>query len=365
MKNNVPARGLVLGLMSGTSCDGLTICAVQPNPFQIKAFQNYPYPKALQQRLLHAVDLRAPQLSSLHFELGQRYARLVQRFLKEHKLSQTAILCAGMHGQTVYHGPQNPVPNTLQIAEPAFLAELLGRPVVSQFRTRDMALGGQGAPLIPFFDEYIFGQGTPKILLNLGGIANLSVVGKQVKTFGFDCGPANTLMDLACVQFLNKPYDKNGAVAARGQADEARVRRLLKQKFFHQKPPKSLDKNAFGAAYLHRYFGDIPSAPDLLATLNLFTAAAVAQSVRLFIPVKCQKEIIVSGGGAFNATLLQNIKRLTGLPVCTSAQRGIDPQAKEAAAFALMAWRAWQGKSNHCARATGARKNTILGQMTL
>lgn len=365
MKNNTPARRWVLGLMSGTSCDGLTICAVQPEPFHIKAFQNYPYPKALQQRLLHAAELRAPQLSALHFELGQRYARQVQRFLKEHKLNKTSILCAGMHGQTVYHGPQDPVPNTLQIAEPAFLAEWLGRPVVSQFRTRDMVLGGQGAPLIPFFDEYIFGQGAPEILLNLGGIANLSVVGKQVKTFGFDCGPANTLMDLACVQFLHKPYDKNGACAARGHADIARVRRLLKQTFFHQKPPKSLDKNAFGAAYLRRYFGDMSSVPDLLATLNLFTAAAVAQAVRRFVPVKYQKEIIVSGGGAFNTTLLQNIQQLTGLPVCTSAQRGIDPQAKEAAAFALMAWRAWQGKSNHCARATGARKNTILGQLTL
>ncbi len=365
MKNSPAARGWVLGLMSGTSCDGLTVCAVQPKPFQVKAFQNYPYPKALQQRLLHAADLRAPQLSALHFELGQLYARRVEQFLKKHLLSKKTLLCAGMHGQTVYHGPQDPVPNTLQIAEPSFLAELLGKPVLSQFRTRDIALGGQGAPLVPFFDEFVFGQGAPKILLNLGGIANLSVVGKRVKTAGFDCGPANTLMDLACVQFLGKPYDKNGACAARGRADETRVHRLLKQKFFHQKPPKSLDKNAFGAVYLRRYFGDISSVPDLLATLNLFTAAAVAQAIRFFVPAADQKEILVSGGGAFNATLLQNIKRQTGLPVYTTTQRGIDPQAKEAAAFALLAWRAWQGKSNHCPRATGARKKTVLGQMTL
>lgn len=362
-----PRGGAVLGLMSGTSCDGLTVCAVNPEPFEILAFKNYDYPAALQKKLLRAPELRAAALSELNFELGKLYAQKTELFLKSAGLKKTDIFCAGMHGQTIYHGPTDKTPNTLQIAEPAFLAEMLGRPVVSHFRERDMALGGQGAPLMPFFDEYVFGRGKPKILLNLGGISNISVVGKGVKTFGFDCGPANTLMDLACEKYLHLPFDKNGAHAAHGQADTALVSRLLRQKYFRQKPPKSLDKNDFGPEYLEKYFSDFgpQRVPDLLATLNYFTAAAVADALVRFVPAKQRKEIIVSGGGTFNPVLLDNLRRLTGLPVITSAQTGIDPQAKEAAAFALMAWLAVRGQKNHCARATGAHKNAVLGQITL
>jgi anhydro-N-acetylmuramic acid kinase len=353
--------------MSGTSCDGLTVTAVQLQPFAVVCFENYAYPSALQKRLLHACKLTAPQLSALHFELGKLYAHKTQLFLKKHKISTGKILCIGMPGQTVYHGPNDPVPNTLQLAEPSFLAEQTGCPVVSHFRGRDMVLGGQGAPLMPFFDEYIFGKNTPKILLNLGGISNLSVVGKNIKTYGFDCGPANTLMDLVCQEKLHCAFDKNGTYAAKGTANSKLVSCLLKQKFFRQKPPKSLDKNQFGPAYLKKYFSAFgPSRTnDLLATLNYFTAAAVAQAVKKFIPHSQQQEIIVSGGGAFNQTLLKNLETLTGLPVVTSNKYHIPPQAKEAAAFALFAACAIEKKSNHCPRATGAHKKTILGQITL
>lgn len=363
----MPSKNIALGLMSGTSCDGLTIAAVQLKPFKVLAFENYTYPTAWQKHLLKAYQFRATQLSQLHFQLGQFYAQKTQSFLKKYKIPPTKILCAGMHGQTIYHGPKDPTPNTLQIAEPSFLAELLGCPVVSNFRERDIALGGQGAPLMPFFDQIIFGQGTPKILLNLGGIANLSVVGKNIKTYGFDCGPANTLMDLVCTKYLHQPFDKNGTHAAAGIPDKIKTQTLLKQKFFHQKPPKSLDKNDFATAYLHKYFSGFSAkrVNDLLATLNYFTAAAVAQAIQQFVSPQHQKEIIVSGGGAFNKTLLTNLHKLTGLPVVCSAAYQIPIQSKEAAAFALFAAYAVQGKTNHCASATGARKKTILGRITL
>ena len=357
-------KNIALGCMSGTSCDGLTIAAVQIKPFKVLAFKNYPYSAALQKQLLTACELRAPQLSELHFKLGKLYAQKAALFLKTHTINPAQIFCVGMHGQTIYHGPKDPTPNTLQIAEPSFLAELLGRPVVSNFRPRDMVLGGSGAPLMPFFDEYIFGKSSPKILLNLGGIANLSVVGKNIKTYGFDCGPANTLMDIACQKYLHKPFDKNGALAAQGTPDKKLVNKLLQQKFFKQKPPKSLDKNAFGAAYLQKYFSS-KNCIDLLATLNYFTAACVALAIKKFIPLKQQKELIVSGGGAFNKTLLKNLRHLTGLRVSTSDKYALPAQAKEAAAFALFATLALQGKPNHCPHATGARKQTILGQITL
>lgn len=357
-----------LGLMSGTSADGLTVCAAAVRPFRILHFKNYAYPRPLQQKLLNAFSLHAADLAQLHFELGRMYAKTVQKFLKEFHLSADDLLVTGSHGQTIYHGPDDTIPNTLQIGEPSFLAVQTGRPVVSDFRPMDMALGGQGAPLIPFFDEYIWGNKTPKILLNVGGISNFSVVGRGIKTFGFDAGPGNTLMDLAAQRLLQKPFDKNGRAAAQGTPDKKRVQKLLRQKYFLQKPPKSLDKNTFGEDYLNRYFNlqEFKTPADCLATLTWFTAAAVAQQIKAFVPSRWQKEVVVSGGGCFNRTLLGFLQELLPqLKITTTLAYGIDPQAKESAAFALFAWLAWQHKTNHCARATGARKNAILGKITL
>ena len=362
-------KKLVLGLMSGTSADGLTVCAINPKPFQILYFKNYPYEKTFQQRLLNAYRLTAPYLSELHYQIGQRYAKTVQKFLKDFQLSPSQISAVGMHGQTVYHGPSDKTPNTLQLGEPSFLAEVLACPVVSDFRAMDMALGGQGAPLMPFFDQYIFGQKSPKLLLNIGGISNIAVVGKNRTPLGFDCGPGNTLIDLACQHYFNQTFDKNGVRAAKGTPDKILVNKLLKQKFFGQQPPKSLDKNTFGNTYLQRYFKSEAKSEnpyDLLATLTYFTAAAVAHSINRFVPVTAQKELIISGGGCYNKTLLRYLQDfLPHLTITSSLAYGIDPQAKEAAAFALFAWLNLQHQINHCAHATGAVKNAILGKITL
>ena len=359
---------LALGLMSGTSADGLTISAVEIRPFRVVHFKNYPYPAALQQKLLRAHQASAAQLSALHYELGVLYTKLVRRFLREFNISPTRLSVIGSHGQTLLHAPRASQPHTLQLAEPSFMAVQLGVPVVSDFRAKDIALGGEGAPLIPFFDEYIWGKGKPKILLNVGGIANISLVGKGIKTRGFDVGPGNALMDTCAQKKLHRPFDKNGACAAKGTPDPTRVARLLKTSFFQQKPPKSLDRTAFDQAYITRHFGPLNTqrTPDLLATLTYFTAAAVADQISRFIPRKYQHELIVSGGGAFNKTLLNYLQTL--LPhvrVTTSWEYGIDPQAKESAAFALFAWLALQGKINHCHRATGAKRASILGKITL
>ncbi|MGN1058563.1 MAG: anhydro-N-acetylmuramic acid kinase [Candidatus Avelusimicrobium sp.] len=359
---------IALGLMSGTSADGLTVCAVRPAPFKILYFKNYPYPIELQHRLLNAVKLTVPALSQLNYELGALYAKIVRKFLKEFNLRAQDICVIGSHGQTVYHGPHDKTPNTLQIGDPSFLACETGAPAVSDFRAKDIALGGEGAPLIPFFDEYIWGQGSPKILLNVGGISNFSVVGKKIKTFGFDVGPGNTLIDLTCQHLLHQPFDKNGRTAARGTPDKALVKKLLKQKFFAQKPPKSLDKNEFGKTYLEKYFAlpNCQNVPDLLATITYFTAAAVAKAVTDFVPKSAQKELVVSGGGCYNQTLLKFLRELLPhINVTTTLAYGIDPQAKEAAAFALFGCLTLKRKTNHCAHATGARKNTVLGKITL
>ena len=359
---------LALGLMSGTSADGLTVCAVRVHPFEIVHFKNYPYSRALHTKLLNAYQLKAPALSALHYELGLLYAKTVSRFLKEFHLSTKDIAVIGSHGQTILHAPHDNLPHTLQLGEPSFLAEKIGVPIVSDFRARDIALGGEGAPLMPFFDTYIWGKGTPKILLNIGGIANFTLVGKGQATLGFDVGPGNTLMDLCAQKFLHKPFDKNGAKAAKGTPNKSLVKKLLTQKFFKKRPPKSLDKNAFGNDYLMKFFGPLQKyrVEDLLATLTYFTAAAVADQITRFVPRQAQQEIVVSGGGSYNKTLVTFLQELLPhIKITTSAAYGIDPQAKEAAAFALFAWLALHKKINHCARATGARKNSILGKITL
>ena len=359
---------LALGLMSGTSADGLTVCAVQVRPFKIVYFKNYPYSVSLQRTLLNARQLCADELSQLNTQLGILYAKTVKRFLQDFHLSPSQISVIGSHGQTVLHAPQAKIPHTLQIGEPSFLATQIGVPVVSDFRPKDMALGGQGAPLIPFFDEYIWGKKNPKLILNIGGISNISLVGKSVCTLGFDVGPGNTLIDLAAQKLLQKPFDKNGATAAKGIPDKTQIAHLLKQPFFRQKPPKSLDKNDFGLNYLVRCFGPLENkkTADILATLTYFTAAAIADQIFRFIAPNAPRELIICGGGSYNKTLVRYLRELLpNLKITTSGAYGIDPQAKEAAAFALFAYLALHRQINHCPRATGAKRATILGKITL
>jgi len=237
----------------------------------------------------------------------------------------------------------------------------LGLRVVYNFRAKDIALGGQGAPLMPFFDEYFFGRGKPKIILNVGGVANISVVGKNVKTFGFDAGPGNALMDEFLQKRSNKNFDEGGQTAARGKIDWNILPEMLRDKYFKLRPPKSLDRNYF-EKYLKLF--DKKNTYDALATLNMFTAKTIALAVKKHAPAA--KEIVISGGGAFNKTLLKNLADcLPGVKISPSSDYGIDVMAKESAAFALFAKLALEGKTNHCPAATGARQKTILGSVTL
>ena len=357
--------------MSGTSADGLSIalCSIGPagGGLKVLACTTYAYDSGLQERILAAKSLRAPELSSLNFELGRIWAGMVKHFCLEHKTAYKNIAVIGSHGQTVYHRP-GLGGSTLQIGEPAFIAEETMRPVISDFRPADMAAGGEGAPLIPFMDEYLFGKGKPVALQNLGGVGNIAFVGKGVKTSGFDTGPGNSLMDTAVAMATRgkKAYDRCGRLAAGGIACRAKVKRLLRLPFFALKPPKSLDRDAFSAAFLKKHFGRVNSEnlKDTLATLNLFTAAGIALAFKKYAPAGTE-EIIVSGGGALNPALLRNISgELPGVKVKSIAAYGIPPLAKEPACFALLAWLALNGRINHCPSATGARGSRVLGKLS-
>ena len=358
-----------MGLMSGTSADGLSIalCALRPavRKLAVLACNTYPYGAGLQKRIIGAKDMRAPELSALNFELGELWAGMVKRFCREHRTPYKNIAVIGSHGQTIFHAPGE---HTLQLGEAAFIAEETGRPVVSDFRPSDMAAGGQGAPLIPFMDEYLFGVGKPVALQNIGGVGNIAFVGRGVKTAGFDTGPGNSLMDTA-VAILSggkMSFDKGGRWAAAGRTDYARVLALLKHPFFALKPPKSLDRSAFSGAFLKKHFGKEfheHKKYDILATLNYFTAASIALAFQRHAPAGTS-ELVVSGGGALNPVLMRNIATLTeGARVKSIAALGIGPLAKEPACFALLAWLALNGRPNHCPSATGARGHRVLGKI--
>lgn len=364
------ARGIkILGLMSGTSADGLSIalCALRPSArkLAVPAHKTYPYEARLQKRIIGAKDMRAPELSALNFELGRLWAGMVRRFCREHRIRYKDITVIGSHGQTVFHVPGA---HTFQFGEAAFLAEETGRPVVADFRPADMAAGGQGAPLIPFMDEYLFGGGRPVALQNIGGVGNIAFVGRGVKTAGFDTGPGNSLMDTA-VRLLSdgkKVFDRGGRWAAAGGIDYGLVMRLLRLPFFALKPPKSLDRSAFAGAFLKTHFAKKFRAKnkyDILATLNYFTAASIALAFQRYAPAGTA-ELVVSGGGALNPVLMRNIASLLdGVRVRSIAGLGIAPLAKEPACFALLAWLALNGQSNHCPSATGARGLRVLGKI--
>lgn len=362
---------LILGLMSGTSADGLSIalCEAAGRSLKVKAFGNYPYPAALQARIIGAKDLDAPGLSALNFELGRLWAGMVRAFCRRHKVSYKSLAAIGSHGQTVWHAPGKKG-HTLQIGEAAFIAEETGRPVACDFRPADMAAGGEGAPLIPFMDEYLFGGGAPVALQNIGGVGNVAFAGRGVKTFGFDTGPGNSLMDTAVYE-LSKgrlSYDHNGAWAAAGEPDTAKVYALLEAPFFSRRPPKSLDRSDYTLAFIKKHFPGqlcLRRSRDLLASLNLFTAASVAHAFKACAP-RGTREMLVSGGGALNPALMDNIAALllpSGVRVRSVAELGMHPLAKEPACFALLGLLCLRGEVNHCPGATGARGPRVLGKL--
>lgn len=355
---------LAVGLMSGTSADGVTAALVEvgARAVSVRRCRTYPYPAGLKRRVLDAPSLRAPELSRLNFALGAAFARAAVRVSRGARPQ-----LVGSHGQTVWHGPGDSPPNTLQLAEPAVIAETTGLAVVADFRTRDVAAGGQGAPLIPAFDLFLFGGGPPRAVVNIGGIANVSLVGRGRLRSAFDVGPGNALLDAAVRRATGgrAEMDRGGRLAARGRPDGRILGRLLAHPYFREAPPKSLDRSTFGPALLDRVYPRLsPRAlPDALATLAELTARALRRAVAENAPDRLA-EVVVSGGGARNAHLMRRVSALfSPVPVRTSAAHGLPVMAKEAAGFAWMACRALDGRPNHVPAATGARGARVLGKI--
>lgn len=361
---------LALGLMSGTSCDGVSAALVRfhGKRFRVLAQRTTPYPAALADTLRQGPALPARTLSTLHTELGERFAAAAKRVLASARVSPRQVAVVGSHGHTIYHGPKDPVPSTLQIGSSVIIAQRLGLPVVADFRARDLAAGGEGAPLVPYFDKAFFGDGPMRALQNIGGIANVTVVGRGLATLAFDTGPGNCLIDSLAAHATRQhlQYDAGGRLACRGRIDHGAVARLWRLPYFRRRPPKSTGRELFSEQLLRTFFGSaLVRAPfDVLATVTYFTAYSIAESYRRFIPYRI-REVIVSGGGVRNATLMRHLADLLApVPVRSIERFGLSAQAKEPVAFAYLALRALRGQTNHLPETTGARTACVLGTIT-
>lgn len=358
----------VLGIMSGTSLDAVDFVKVKIKKRNLECeyqgMESFSFPSVLKRKLLRAAqnEMNVAELSLLNHELGRFYADCYRQLPKSLK----SVDLIGLHGQTVFH--QGKVATT-QIGEPSYIAALSGKKVVSNFRSADIAVGGEGAPLAPFFHQAVFGHSKNTVSLhNLGGISNLSLIVKGQLKLGFDTGPANMLIDeeVRRSTHSNQLYDKEGKLAAKGKTNIAVLAEMLQHPYFAQRPPKSCGREQFGKEFYNRFDSALTqmSLEDRLATLTEFTVQSIAKSYINFCKPQ-PHEIIFCGGGAKNKFLIKRIdEELESIKISTVEDHGWPTQSIEGAAFALLAaCCVWRIPAN-LPKATSAKRKVILGQIT-
>jgi anhydro-N-acetylmuramic acid kinase len=360
---------LYVGLMSGTSLDGvdaaLVRCASSGMP-QTLAAVHLDYPPALREQVLQVCadqGGRFTTLGAIDIGVARLYARAVQQLLQEAGMAAAAVRAIGAHGQTVHHQPQGEVHFTVQLGDPNTLAVLTGITVVADFRRRDMALGGQGAPLAPAFHDAVLRHPTlPRVVLNCGGIANVSLLLPGQPCIGYDTGPANILMDAWAAKHLGQAYDRDGAWALRGQLHAGLLQALRADPYFALPPPKSTGREHFNGGWLEANLArHAPAAlpADVQRTLLELTASTIADAIAQHADAG---ELLVAGGGAFNPALLQRLRALNPRwQVASTAQHGILPDQMEAVAFAVFAQRSMDGQTGNLPAVTGASRPCVLG----
>lgn len=380
----------IIGLMSGTSADGIDAALVEISggpgcwDWKLAAFVCLPWPEAIREAILRAClpDATVEQIVPLNVELGEKFADAARLVAEKARIALSEIDAIASHGQTVRHisvqaGAMGQCGRgTLQIGEAAIIAARTGCKIVSDFRAADMALGGQGAPLVPFADYAFFASTTEtRAIQNIGGIANVTYLPKNgtlADLIAFDTGPGNMLMDALVFRLTNgeRKFDQNGEMAARGQIHSGLLNIALAAAYFALTPPKSCGREQFGAAFTETFWNAAQrfslSSEDLLATATAFTAESIAQAYRNFLPPRgAMDTVIVGGGGASNLTLMRMLaERSKPARITTHAEFGLPDDAKEAVAFALLAYETLNGRPSNVPAATGASGPAVLGKVS-
>ena len=392
----------VLGMMSGTSADGIDVALVripgQPPTLagkaargqsnfsaRLEAHFHLPYPGYIREavlRLANGAPTTTAEVSELNFLLGEQFARAAMAACKKWRIPLKAISLIGSHGQTIFHLGASArfqgkvrAPSTLQIGETSVIAERTGIPTIGDFRPADMAAGGQGAPLVPFVDYLLYRDARRgRVALNIGGIANVSVIPAGARprdVFAFDTGPGNMVVD-ALVERITRgkaAYDRDARMALAGRTIPELLARLLRDPYLRKKPPKSAGREQFGAEYAARLmaWGNRHHRPpaDLVRTATLFTSLSIADAFRRFIMPRAKvQELIVTGGGAQNPLLMgQLAAALPGIEIIPANRFSVSAEAKEAFAFAVLAYESYHGRANNLPSATGAAHPAVLGKL--
>jgi anhydro-N-acetylmuramic acid kinase len=380
----------VAGIMSGTSADGIDVAVVRIAPGKLRpkltllAHEGFAFPARLRQAVLAAMNassISTAELARLNWRLGIAYSEAVQATLKRHKVKLDLIGC---HGQTIYHQAKpetyagRKFACTWQTGEAAVIAEALGVPVASNFRPADMAARGQGAPLVPLLDYVMFADAKRgRVLQNIGGIANLTAIpagASADRTIAFDTGPGNMVIDELAHELFGSAFDRNGAIATHGNVLQRVLDGELRNPYYRLIPPRTAGREQFGRAYTADFLKKCRAAggkpEDAIATATALTAETIARSYAQFVKPRMKAsevDYIVSGGGAHNATLMAMLAarlKPMGCILAASEQFGLPAAAKEAAAFALLAWRTWHRMPGNVPEATGAERAVVLGQVT-
>jgi anhydro-N-acetylmuramic acid kinase len=372
--------------MSGTSLDGIDVAIIDitgsgfKSKINVVTSHSVPYPRKVREALLSVsnVSSQTGDIARLNFLLGELYVEALEETVERAEIPLNSIKLIGCHGQTIFHEGQGAqylgkkVASTFQIGESSVISERTGIDVISNFRERDMAAGGKGAPLVPYLDYLLLRhRGRGRVAVNIGGIANLTAIPPNTSTdrvIAFDSGPGNMVIDQLVSRITSgrQLFDRDGAMAGSGQPDPKLLAKLLRDKYFRAKPPKTAGREQYGSDFVTKLLDTELSSEDLIATATALTAESIALGIRNFVMTDMRvDEVFVSGGGTHNPTLMRMLRKaLDPIPVMETTQMGLDVDAKEAIAFAVMAYETAHSRPSNVPMATGAKKSVVLGKMT-
>ncbi len=374
----------VAGLMSGTSVDGVDVAIVDITGQKVRllAFDIFPYPTALRREILRLCRPESARLDDIchyNFVLGEVFADAIIKLCRKSGITLSSIDLVGSHGQTIYHNPRGKrysrttICSTLQIGEPSVIAHRTGITTVADFRPRDMAAGGEGAPLVPYADYVLFGNNRlSRAVQNIGGIANVTFLPrgcKQDDIIAFDTGPGNVVIDsvIRLISGGKKRFDPAGKTAAQGTVDKSLLNEMLRHPFLRRHPPKSTGREEFGSDFAKRIYQKAAQKglfdTDIMSTVTAFTAKSIVRAYNMFLP-KMPDEVILCGGGSHNNTLVEMLRsELPNAKMLSTGDFGISADAKEAVSFAILAWATIKGLTNNVPGATGADQPVVLGKI--